>query len=61
MLHTTDNAAADSLSAFATTLDYALDDNGNLAYEYNLPLDQVLKAVTDNDRVMARYYASLGY
>jgi hypothetical protein len=61
MLHTTDNAAVESLTSFATTLDYALDDAGNLAYEYNLPLSQVGRAIAENDRVMTEYYTSLGY
>lgn len=49
MLHTTDERAIDSITAFATDLDYALDDAGNLAFEYNLSLAEVAKAIDAND------------
>ena len=61
MLTTNEAALVDSLTAFGTDMDYALDDDGLLAYEYNLPLGQVLSALKANDEAMALYYESLGY
>lgn len=45
MLNTTDTNAVDSLTAFATEMDYLLDNEGELAAEYNVPLDQVARCI----------------
>lgn len=57
MLTTNEAALVDSLTAFGTDMDYALDDDGFLAYEYNLPLGQVMKAIVENEHCIAGYMA----
>lgn len=45
MIVTNDPAAVDSLTAFDTTMDYLLDEEGELHTLYNVPLDQVAKEI----------------
>lgn len=55
MLHTTDDRAIDSITAFATSMDYLLDDDGNLAVEYNVPLGLVASFIeAEESRVEGR-------
>lgn len=49
------------LGDFATTMEYTLDNEGNVAFEYNVPLDGVLTLIADHDSAMEAYYLSLGY
>lgn len=67
MLNATDKLAAKLadnlcfLGDFATGLDYALDEAGCVAFEYNVPLAIVATLIADHDAAMKDYYLSLGY
>lgn len=61
MLATNDTNAVDSLTAFATTMDYLLDNDGFVVAEYNVALSDVADYIADHDAAMADYYLSLGY
>lgn len=49
------------LGDFATTIDYALTDEGHLAFEYDVSLAHVAKKLREHEEDMAAYYESLGY
>lgn len=48
------------LGEFGTWIDYALDDAGNLAFEYGVRLSEVSKKIREHEEDMAYYYESLG-
>lgn len=49
------------LGDFATDADYALTEEGNLAFEYGVGLADVAAKIRENDKAMDYYYMSLGY
>ena len=49
------------LGDFATFIDYALTDEGNLAFEYGVDLKDVAKKIAEQEADMAAYYVGLGY
>ena len=44
------------LGDFATWIDYALTDEGTLAFEYDVPLAHVAKKIREHEEDMAEYY-----
>lgn len=59
MLHTTETAAVESLTAFATSMDYLCDDDGTLLVEYNVRLSDVADFIAANERHVEGLYAPL--
>lgn len=57
MLHTTDTNVVDSLTAFGTTMDYLLDNDGFVVAEYNVPLELVATYIADHEAAMADWQA----
>lgn len=49
------------LGDFATFIDYALTDEGNLAFEYHVDLKDVARKIQEQEQDMVDYYRSLGY